>query len=79
MGKYKIAIVWRGDHETRRTATPQNNRFHRVFEELLARGIALAPSAYEVGFLSTAHRREHLVRFAGALERALHATEEVAI
>jgi len=53
--------------------------YARVFHELLARGVALAPSAYEVGFLSAAHRREHLVRFAGALEQALHTVEEVAI
>jgi hypothetical protein len=27
----KIAIVFRGDREVRRTATPANNRFHRIF------------------------------------------------
>src|SRR5262249_57858237 len=31
---HKIAILWRGDAEARRAATPQNNRFHRIFEEL---------------------------------------------
>jgi hypothetical protein len=36
---YRIAIVWRGDREARRAATPQNNRFHRIFEELAALGI----------------------------------------
>jgi hypothetical protein len=43
---YKIAIVWRGDPEGRRAATPQNNRFHRVFEELAALGIDAEPAVY---------------------------------
>ena len=33
---HRVAIVWRGDHEARRAATPQNNRFYRIFEELAA-------------------------------------------
>src|SRR5580704_8364662 len=43
---YKVAVVWRGDHEARRTATPQNNRFYRIFEELAALGIDAAPAVY---------------------------------
>ena len=35
----KIAVLWRGDHEARKSATPENNRFYRVFEELKALGI----------------------------------------
>jgi hypothetical protein len=42
----RIAILWRGDAEARRTATPQNNRFHRVFEELEAVGIDAIPVVY---------------------------------
>ena len=30
-------------------------RFNRFFHEILARGIYLAPSAYEAGFVSAAH------------------------
>jgi hypothetical protein len=41
-----IAILWRGDSEARRTATPQNNRFHRVFEELAALHIKAEPAVY---------------------------------
>jgi hypothetical protein len=44
--QYKIAVLWRGDREARRTATPRNNRFHRVFEELAALGIAAEPAVY---------------------------------
>ncbi len=43
---YRIAIVWRGDGEVRRAAIPQNNRFHRVFEELAALGIHAEPAVY---------------------------------
>jgi hypothetical protein len=46
----KIAVIWRGDREARRTATPQNNRFHRVFEELAAVGIDAEPAVYDEGF-----------------------------
>ena len=42
-----IGIVWRGDREARRAATPQNNRFHRVFEELAALGIQAEPAVYD--------------------------------
>ncbi len=42
-----------------------------LFHALLAEGIALAPSAYEVGFLSAAHRTADVERLAAALGRAL--------
>src|SRR5215218_5915815 len=45
-----IAIVWRGDREARRNATPANNRFHRVFEELAAVGIHAEPAVYDEEF-----------------------------
>lgn len=44
-----------------------------LFHALLERGISLAPSAYEVGFLSLAHGVNHLRSFAAALEGALAA------
>jgi hypothetical protein len=43
----KIAVLWRGDREGRRAATPQNNRFYRVFEELAALGIDAEPAVYD--------------------------------
>ncbi len=52
-------------------------RYRPVFHALLERGIALAPSAYEVGFLSLAHTAEHLDRLAGALREALAAAADV--
>lgn len=44
--RYRVAILWRGDPETRRTATPYNNRYCRVFEELIALGIDAQPAVY---------------------------------
>jgi hypothetical protein len=44
---YRIAILWRGDREARRAATPQNNRFCRVFEELAGVGIYAEPAVYD--------------------------------
>lgn len=46
-------------------------RYRPLFHAMLARGIALAPSAYEVGFLSLAHGEEDVVRLADALGHAL--------
>jgi hypothetical protein len=47
MKRYRIAVLWRGDREARRAATPENNRFHRVFEELAAIGIDAEPAVYD--------------------------------
>jgi len=46
-------------------------RFKPIFHGLLARGVCIAPSAYEVGFLSLAHEEAHLDRLATALGEAL--------
>ncbi len=42
----KVAVLWRGDRQARTAATPRNNRFHRVFEELAALGIHAEPAVY---------------------------------
>jgi hypothetical protein len=54
---YKIAILWRGDREARRAATPQNNRFYRVFEELAAVGIDAEPAVYDEDMEDEVHRQ----------------------
>jgi glutamate-1-semialdehyde 2,1-aminomutase len=46
-------------------------RYAALHRALLDRGVYLAPSAYEVGFLSTAHGEEDLAFTAEALEPAL--------
>ena len=62
---YKIAILWRGDAEARRAATPQNNRFYRIFEELAAVGIHAEPAVYDEEFADEV--REQLLTADGVL------------
>ena len=52
--------------------------YRPLFHALLDGGIALAPSAFEVGFLSLAHTSEHLVRLRDALADAFTAAGNVA-
>jgi len=47
---HRIAILWRGDREARRTATPQNNRYHRIFEELAVLDIHAEPAVFDEEF-----------------------------
>jgi glutamate-1-semialdehyde 2,1-aminomutase len=46
-------------------------RYGRVFHGLLERGINVAPSAYEVGFVSLMHSEQELDRFSEALAGAI--------
>ncbi len=46
-------------------------RYRPVHRELLSLGVYLAPSAYEVGFLSSAHSQEDIDRTVKAVEKAL--------
>lgn len=71
------SVFWMalGEGEPPRTAEAIDGEqaavYRRIFHHLLDRGITIAPSMYEVGFLSLAHRDEHLERLAEALEEAL--------
>src|SRR3954468_7700123 len=60
-----IAIVWRGDRTTRREATPQNNRFHRIFAELAILGLRAEPAVYDETFADEV--RAQLLRAEGVL------------
>lgn len=51
----------------------QRKRFALLFHALLARGVYLAPSGFEVGFLSTAHTEDDLDSAIDALGGALDA------
>ncbi len=62
---FKIAILWRGDREARRAATPQNNRYHRIFEELAALGIDAGPAVYDEDFVDEV--RDQLLAVDGVL------------
>ncbi len=46
-------------------------RYRGIFHGLLSRGISIAPSAYEVGFLSLAHDRSHVDRLVDAIAEVL--------
>ena len=51
--------------------------FAQLHAALLDRGFMLAPSAFEVGFLSLAHDEQTIARFCSALEESLEAIEPV--
>jgi hypothetical protein len=61
----KVAVLWRGDREARHNATLQNNRFHRVFEELAAAGIDAEPAVYDEAFADEV--RNQILRAQGVL------------
>ena len=46
-------------------------RFRKFFSVMLSEGIYLAPSPFEAGFVSTAHRPRDLSRTLAAAEKAL--------
>jgi hypothetical protein len=56
-GPFKIAILFRGDAVARRAATPHNNRFHRIFEELTLLGIEAEPAVYDEEFAGEVRRQ----------------------
>jgi glutamate-1-semialdehyde 2,1-aminomutase len=48
-------------------------RFNRFFAAMLARGVYLAPSAYEAGFVSSAHDATHVEATLAAAREAFRA------
>jgi hypothetical protein len=60
-----VAVLYRGDREVRRNATPANNRFYRIFEELAALGIHAEPAAFDEDFAGDV--REQLLKVDGVL------------
>jgi hypothetical protein len=61
----KIALLWRGDHEMRRTATAQNNRLRDVFDALARLGVAAEPAVYSDDLVDEV--RDQLLRADGVL------------
>jgi glutamate-1-semialdehyde 2,1-aminomutase len=53
------------------TPSTQKERYAKAFHSVLADGIYMAPSGYEVSFLSTAHTDADLERFLKAFEKTL--------
>jgi hypothetical protein len=61
----RVAVLWRGDHEARKSATPANNRFYRVFEELTVISIHAEPVVYSDEMVDEV--REQLLNVDGVL------------
>jgi hypothetical protein len=61
----KVAIVYPGDRETRRLATPENNRFAAVFAAFAARSVEAHPAVYHREEIAAL--REQLLGMDGAL------------
>src|SRR5882757_5794881 len=61
----RLALLWRGDRQARREATPDNNRLSRVFEALAALGIHAEPAVYADDMVSEV--REQLLKLDGVL------------
>jgi glutamate-1-semialdehyde 2,1-aminomutase len=67
-------IAWYADTppRTAEAIAEETGPFYaHVFHGLLARGVALAPSAYEIGFVSLAHAQEDLEQLAATLTSVL--------
>ncbi len=43
---FTVGILWRGDREGRRNATPQNNRLNRIFDAMAALRLHAEPAVY---------------------------------
>jgi glutamate-1-semialdehyde 2,1-aminomutase len=71
MGEVKTADHWVRTPE--QIPATQKERFSRSFHALLDRGVYLAPSGYEVSFLSTAHTEAHFDHFIHAFGESLKA------
>jgi glutamate-1-semialdehyde 2,1-aminomutase len=69
-------IAWHTDTAPRSAAALEPRAaevYAVVFHSLLEQGVALAPSAFEIGFLSLAHTKRDVERLAEALRSALFA------
>jgi hypothetical protein len=53
----RVGILWRGDAEDRRSATPETSRFKAIFAALAEVGVAAEPVVYEDEFADTVHEK----------------------
>jgi hypothetical protein len=61
----RLALLWRGDRQARREATPHNNRLSHVFAALAALGVRAEPAVYADDTASEV--REQLLKLDGVL------------
>ncbi len=62
---FKLAVLWAGDRAARTSATPHNNRYKHIFDELMALGIHAEPAVYADDMASEV--REQLLAVDGVL------------
>jgi hypothetical protein len=60
-----LALLWRGDRQARRNATPRNNRLSHVFVALAALGVRAEPAVYADDMAPEI--REQLLKLDGVL------------
>lgn len=53
----RVAILYPGDFEARRNATPKNNRFSQIFVALAELGMTAEPAVYHDDFCDQVHRQ----------------------
>jgi glutamate-1-semialdehyde 2,1-aminomutase len=70
-----FGIYFRGSPPSTYAEVMQSDRdaFNRFFHQMLKRGIYLAPSAYEAGFVSAAHSADDIVQTLTAADEAFQA------
>jgi hypothetical protein len=61
----RLALLWRGDREARRDATPRNNRLSPVFGALAGLGVHAEPAVYADDMVSEV--RQQLLKLDGVL------------
>ncbi len=61
----RVAILYPGDHEARRGATPENNRFSQLFRALANLGMDVTPAVYDDAFCEEV--RQQLMQVDGVL------------
>jgi hypothetical protein len=61
----RLALLWHGDRQARRDATPDNNRLNRVFEALAKLGVYAEPAVYADDMAGEV--REQLLKLDGVL------------
>ena len=66
----RIAVLWRGDRAARHAATPQNSRFHRIFEELAALSIHAEPAVFAEEFADEVPRAAYESRWRARVGRS---------
>jgi hypothetical protein len=61
----RLAVLWAGDRAARSDATPSNNRYKQIFDELASLGIQADPAVYADDMVSEV--RDQLLRVDGVL------------